>query len=92
MSMIATKKQLMKRLSSVEDNEKLLVLFWEKGEFDKDIEGRDLTTQEWNKIISDVYTDGADEDISNQISDAVGDIACKVEEQNERKKKNEANV
>lgn len=80
MSMICTKKQLMKRLSSVEDDEKMLVLFWEKGEFDNDIEGRDLTTREWNKILSNVYTDGADEEISNQISDAVGDIACKVEE------------
>jgi len=86
MSMICTKKQLMKRLSSVEDDEKMLVLFWEKGEFDNDIEGRDLTTREWNKILSNVYTDGADEDISNQISDAVGDIACKVEEKLEKKK------
>ncbi|NDB35842.1 MAG: hypothetical protein EB023_11005 [Flavobacteriia bacterium] len=86
--MICTKKQLMKRLSSVEDNEKMLVLFWEKGEFDNDIEGRDLTSHEWNKILSNVYTDGADEEISNQISDAVADIACKVEEKLEKKKGN----
>jgi hypothetical protein len=70
----------MKRLSSVGDNEKVLFLFWEKAEFDGDLEGRSLTTREWNKILSSVYTEGADEEISNQITEAVGEIACKLEE------------
>lgn len=83
MSMICTKKQLMKRLESVEDNEKILFLFWEKSEFDGDIEGRDLTNREWNKILSSVYTEEADQLISDQITESVGEIACKVEEKME---------
>lgn len=78
--MVCTKKQLMKRLKDVGDNEKLLFLFWEKGEFDGDIEDRDLTAREWNKILSDVYTEEADQLISDQITEAVAEIVAKEEE------------
>jgi len=79
--MITTKKELFERLKSYKPNEKLLVLFWGKDEFDGDLDGRELTTKEWDTILSEVYEDGADEEISDQITSAVADIAAEEEDE-----------
>jgi hypothetical protein len=78
--MITTKKDLFERFKAFKPNEKLLVLFWSKDEFDGDLDGRELTTKEWDTILSEVYEDGADEEISDQITSAVADIAAEEEE------------
>lgn len=78
--MITTKKELFERLKSFKPNEKLLVLFWGKDEFDGDLDGRELTTKEWDTILSEVCEEGAEEQISDQITQAVGDIAAEEEE------------
>jgi hypothetical protein len=78
--MITTKKELFERLKSFKPNEKLLVLFWGKDEFDGDLDGRELTTKEWDTILSEVYEEGADEQISDQITQAVADLAAEDEE------------
>jgi hypothetical protein len=77
--MITTKKELFERFKSYKPNEKLLVLFWGKDEFDGDLDGRELTTKEWDTILSEVYEDGANEEISDQITSAVADIAAEDE-------------
>jgi hypothetical protein len=79
--MITTKKELFERLKSYKPNEKLLVLFWGKDEFDGDLDGRELTTKEWDTILSEVYEDGANEEISEQITSAVADIAAEEEDE-----------
>jgi len=79
MSMICTKKKMLERLSSVGENEKILFLFWEKAEFDRDIKGRELFNSEWEKILESVETDSADQLISDQITEQVGEIACEEE-------------
>lgn len=78
--MITTKKKLFGHLQDHDPDEKMLVLFWTKDEFDGDLDGRELTTKEWDTILDEVCEQGADEQISDQISQAVGDIAAEEEE------------
>jgi len=77
--MILTKKELIERLKAFGPKDKLLVLFWGKDEFDFEHD-RELTTKEWSNILSEVDEEGAEQEIKDQIDEAVGNLVAEDEE------------
>ena len=70
--MIIDTKSLIHTLeSNFDPNEKLLVLFYNKEEFENDVES--LTDDQWIQAIQSVDQDSADQLLSEQISEAVCD-------------------
>lgn len=76
--MIITKKDLIERLKCYDAKEKLLVLFWARDEFEHD---RELTTKEWNNVLSEVDEEGAEQEIVDQICEATARLVAEEEEE-----------
>jgi len=70
--MITTKKELSKRLASYKPNEKILVLFWTKDEFDDGCgvnyeSDKPVTKSQWEQAIESVDADSFEEQIREEI-------------------------
>ena len=74
--MITTKKELAKRLASYKPNEKILVLFWTKDEFDDGCgvnyeSDKPVTKKQWEEAIESIDADSFEEQIREEIISSI---------------------